>query len=209
LKGHLRSARLGAEIAPHYLLNYYKINTIEPRLIDDDYTGVSTSMSKSRSVRRNIMFIAIIILVVIADQLTKQWIRTHIAVGESIPESGFFRLTHGQNTGAVFGIFQGNNIILTMLVIIEAILILAAYFLVRSRYRFLDTRLNILSLGLIMGGLLGNLIDRIHLGAVTDFISIGPWPDFNLADSSGVVGVILLSISFLLFSRKVGPRDQH
>jgi signal peptidase II len=85
------------------------------------------------------MFIATIFLVVVADQLTKLWIRTHIEVGESIPDAGFFRLTHGQNTGAVFGIFQGNNTILTALVIIEAVLILAAYFLVRSRYTFLDT----------------------------------------------------------------------
>jgi signal peptidase II len=140
-------------------------------------------------------------LIAIADQLIKFWIRTRLILGQSLPETGFFRLTHGQNTGAVFGIFQGNNDIITILVIIVAIIILVYFFFFRVRYPFLDTRLNTISLGLIFGGLSGNLIDRIRLGYVTDFISIGPWPDFNLADSSDVIGVIMLAFSILVVSR--------
>ncbi len=122
-------------------------------------------------------------------------------MGQSVSESGFFRLTYGQNTGAVFGIFQGNNIALTILVSIEAIFILVYYFFFRVRYPFLNTHLNTISVGLILGGVFGNLIDRIHLGYVTDFIGIRPWPDFNLADSSGVIGVILFAFSILMISR--------
>lgn len=155
----------------------------------------------SSSIKRSLLFFTVAFLIIIADQLSKLWIRTHLTLGQSLPEIGFFRLTYGQNTGAVFGIFQGNNDILTILVVIEAIIILIYFFFFQVRYPFLDTRLNTVSLGLILGGLFGNLIDRIRLGYVIDFISIGPWPDFNIADSSGVIGVIILAFSILMVSR--------
>ena len=155
----------------------------------------------SSSAQRILLFFTVVFPIVVADQLSKLWIRTHLTLGESLPETGFFRLTHGQNTGAVFGIFQGNNDILTILVIIEAIIILGCFFFFRARYSFLDTRLNTVSLGLILGGLFGNLIDRIRLGYVTDFIGVGRWPDFNVADSSGVIAAIMLAFPILMFSR--------
>ena len=155
----------------------------------------------SSSAKQILLFFTVVFLITIADQLSKLWIRTHLTPGESLQETGFFRLTYGQNTGAVFGIFQGSNDILTILVIIEAIIILVCFFFFRARYPFLNTRLNTVSLGLILGGLWGNLIDRIRLGYVTDFIGVGPWPDFNVADSSGVIGVIIFAFSILVFSR--------
>jgi len=142
-----------------------------------------------------------VFLITIADQLSKLWIRTLLILGQSLPETGFFRLTHVQNTGAVFGMFQGNNDIIAVIVIIEAIIFLVCFLYFRVRYPFLDTRLNTVSLSLILGGLFGNLIDRIRLGYVTDFISVGPWPDFNVADSSGVIGVVILASSILVVSR--------
>ncbi|MFC2034613.1 signal peptidase II [Chloroflexota bacterium] len=157
--------------------------------------------------KRNLIFFSIVFLTTIADQLSKLWIRTHIISGQSLPETGFFRLTHGQNTGAIFGIFQGNNNTLTILVIIVTVSILTYFFFVRDRYPFLNTRLNTIASGLILGGMVGNLIDRIHLGYVTDFISIGSWPDFNLADSSGVVGVIIFTFSILPIFRNTSFKD--
>jgi signal peptidase II len=151
--------------------------------------------------KRILLFFTVAFLITITDQFSKLWIRNHLILGQSLPETGFFRLTYGQNTGAVFGIFQGNNDILTIFVIIEAIIILVYFLFFRARYPFLDTRLNTVSLGLILGGLFGNLIDRIRLGFVTDFISVGSWPDFNVADSSGVIGVIMLAFSILVVSR--------
>jgi signal peptidase II len=152
------------------------------------------------SAKQSLILLSIVLLITIVDQSSKLWIRTHLLLGQSLPETGFFRFTNGRNTGAVFGLFQGNNETLTILVIIEAILILIYFFFVRGRYPFLNTRLNMISLGLILGGLVGNLIDRIHLGYVVDFISVGPWPDFNIADSSSVIGVIIFVYSILLIS---------
>jgi len=77
-----------------------------------------------------------------------------------------------------------NNDILIILVVIEAIIILVCFSFFRARYPFLDTRLNTVSLGLILGGLFGNLIDRIRLGYMNDFIGIRPWQDFNIVDST-------------------------
>ena len=152
---------------------------------------------------RNILFFSIVFLIAVADQASKLWIRTHLLLGQSIPETGFFRLTYGQNTGAIFGMFQGNSDTFIILAIIVAILVLVYFFLARKRYPFLDTRLNTMASGLVLGGIVGNLIDRIQLGYVTDFISVGPWPDFNIADSSGVVGVVLFTYSILLVSRDI------
>jgi signal peptidase II len=156
---------------------------------------------ESSSAKRTIIFFIIVFLIAIADQLSKLWITTHLTLGQSLPETGFFRLNYVQNTGAVFGLFHGNNAAITVLVIIEGILILLFFFVILGRYPFLNTRLNTISSGLILGGLIGNLIDRIRVGYVTDFIRVGPWPNFNLADSSGVIGVFLLAFSILLLSR--------
>lgn len=149
----------------------------------------------------NIIFAVIILLVVAADQLSKFWIRTHLALDQSIPSSGFFRLTHAQNTGAAFSIFYGKSDILTVVSIIGIILLLIYFFVAYRRFPYLDTWVNKVSLSLIFSGTLGNLIDRIHFGRVTDFIDVGPWPVFNIADSSIVVGVIIFALSILLSSQ--------
>ena len=75
-------------------------------------------------------------------------------------------------------------------------------FVVYRHFPFLDTRMNKISLALILGGTAGNLIDRIHLGHVTDFMQISPWPIFNVADSSTVVGVIIFALSIVLAAQR-------
>jgi len=124
--------------------------------------------------------------------------------GQSIPESGFFRLTYAQNTGAAFSIFHGYSDILAVIASLGVILILVYIFVLHRHFPFLDTRLNKIALGMILGGTIGNLIDRIALGRVTDFIDVGPWPIFNIADSSLVVGVIVFALSILFASRESG-----
>ncbi len=135
------------------------------------------------------------LLVVAADQLSKLWIRSNLASGESLPETGLFRLTRIHNTGAAFGIFQGQSLPLTIVAIVGIIVILLFALYFSRRFLFLDNRLSKLALGLVLGGTIGNLIDRLRLGYITDFIDIGIWPAFNLADSSIVVGVILFAYS--------------
>jgi len=151
--------------------------------------------------KRSLLSFVIILLVIAADQVSKFLIRSNFYLGQSLPENSFFSITYVQNTGAVFGVFQGNNRILMLVVIIEAFLILFCYAVARLRYHEWDTTFISVVFGLIMGGLIGNLIDRINLGFVTDFISVGPWPVFNIADSAGVVGVILLIINILFMKR--------
>jgi len=149
--------------------------------------------------RRNVVLFLTTILIVAADQLSKIWIRSTLAVGESLPEAGFFQLTRIHNTGAAFGLFQGHSFALTIVALVGiAVLLFYALFVYR-RFPFLDNMPNRVALGLILGGTVGNLIDRLNpnLGGVTDFISIGIWPAFNIADSAVTVGAILFAYSLL------------
>jgi signal peptidase II len=149
----------------------------------------------------NSLFFAIAIVLAAIDQLSKWWIQTNLEPGQSIPETGFFRLTYAQNTGASFSIFTGRNSILIVAAFIGIIFLLICYFYIFRRYSFLDTWLNKISLAIILGGTIGNLLDRIRLGYVRDFIDWGPWPIFNVADSCTVVGVILFAFSLLFLTR--------
>ena len=147
--------------------------------------------------RGNVVFFLTALLLVVADQLSKLWIRSNLAIGGSLFEVGFFRLTRVHNTGAVFGLFQGQSFLLTIIALVGvAALVLYAIFFHRTLL-FLNNRLGKLALGLVLGGTVGNLIDRIHLGYVTDFIDFNLWPAFNIADSAIVVGTIILAY-FLL-----------
>ncbi len=157
--------------------------------------------------RRNVAFFLTALLVVVADQLTKLWVRSNLLVGQSLFEVGIFQIIRfPPNTGAAFGLFQGQTFVLTIVGIVGiAFLLFYALFIYR-RYPLLDNLLGRIALGLILGGTIGNLIDRLRyllhqLGGVTDFISIGWWPAFNLADSAIVVGVILFAYSLLPLAR--------
>ena len=150
---------------------------------------------------RNAVFFLTALLVVAADQLSKIWIRSNLATGESLPETGFFRLTHVQNTGAAFGLFQGQSFPLTIVALIGVVVLLLFVLFIYHRFPFLDSRLGKPALGLVLGGTAGNLIDRLNLGYVTDFIDIGIWPAFNIADSAITVGVILFAYSLLFLTR--------
>jgi signal peptidase II len=150
---------------------------------------------------RNLVLPLTALLIVIADQLSKLWISTNLAVGESLPELDFPHLTHVQNTGAAFGLFRGQVFPLTIVALVGVAVILVYAFIIYRRYPFWGNRLVWVGLGLVFGGTVGNLIDRLHLGYVTDFIDFGFWPAFNLADSAVVVGVIIFAYSLLPLTR--------
>ena len=135
-----------------------------------------------------------------ADQLTKFLIRSNMRIGESWPEEGFLRLTHGTNTGSAFGLFQDQTLLLTIASVV-AIVFVFLFYRTDGGYTWLSW----LTFGLILGGASGNLIDRLVAGRVTDFIDVGPWPIFNIADSSIVVGITLLCASMIL--RRDKPAD--
>jgi signal peptidase II len=139
------------------------------------------------------------LFVLVADQLSKLWI-TPYAEGQVIFESGIFRILHVTNTGAAFGLFQDKSFFLTIVSFAGVALILTIAFL-SHRLSFLNTLAEKLALGLVLGGTLGNLTDRLRLGHVTDFISVGIWPTFNVADSAVTCGVVLFAYLFLFSNR--------
>ncbi len=147
--------------------------------------------------RNVVFFFTTALLLMTADQLSKLWIRSNLAIGESLFEVGFFRLTRVHNTGAAFGLFQGQSFILTIIALVGVATLLLYVLFSHHRFPFLDNKLGKLALSLVLGGTVGNLIDRIYLGSVTDFIVVSVWPAFNIADSAIVVGVIILAYSLI------------
>ena len=148
--------------------------------------------------RHLITILVISLLIVISDQISKHAVRHSFALGESKAViTSFFDLTYVRNTGAVWGCLEHQNEWLA--VVSVAVLILTALF----HDYFVGGRM-ILSaaLGCITGGIIGNLIDRIKLGWVTDFLDFywntWHWPSFNVADSAICVGVGLYLLASLL-----------
>ena len=146
---------------------------------------------------RNVVFFLTGLLIAVADQLSKAWVRTNLAEGQSLFDIGFLRVTHVHNTGAAFGLFKDQSFALTIVALV-GITALLVYALVIHRYfPWLNSMLGRSALGLILGGTVGNLIDRFRFGYVTDFIDFGFWPTFNIADSAVTVGVIIFAYSIL------------
>jgi len=142
----------------------------------------------------------ITICITVLDQATKLWVRADFALGESrevIP--GFFHFTHLQNPGAAWGMFGGHNTVLTVL----SIVMLAVIFIFRRSF-LSDTWEHRIALGLMAGGILGNLMDRVRFGYVVDFLDFNifgyPWPVFNVADSAICVGVGIYIVSSIWLS---------
>jgi len=141
----------------------------------------------------NFVFALSAVIILLLDQYTKYWIKANLPASSSLEViPNIFYITHVKNTGAAFGLFQDGTKILTIISIIAIILIVVIKIMLRFNSYFFNV-----SLGLILGGALGNLVDRFFIGEVTDFLHFVYWPVFNVADSSIVVGFIIVII--LLF----------
>lgn len=136
------------------------------------------------------------------DQGSKYLVSARLAPGESIPAQGLARITYVFNTGSAFGFFPGQTLFLTFASLIGVVVLLLFY-----RSHILREWPLRLSIALMLGGALGNLVDRVRLGYVVDFIDVGWWPVFNLADSSIVIGIMLLAFVFLT-GQGTGPRGR-
>ncbi len=154
-------------------------------------SGVA-GLSKPPAWYRDRLLLGTLALALLADQVTKELVRRWMEVGEAIPREGLVRLEYVVNTGSAFGLFQGQTLFLVVASLAGVVLLAVFY---RSHARLsLGLRLGI---GLMLGGALGNLTDRLLLGGVTDFIAVGWWPNFNLADSSIVVGMAIVGLALL------------
>lgn len=148
------------------------------------------------------------LLVIIADQATKVAIVANFPRGEQTDVLGsVLRLGHARNSGAVFGILRDSGSWFAVFSLVAAAVIAVVIYLARNSSGLIKV-----ALGLVLGGALGNLVDRIRLGAVVDFIDIGVnelrWPSFNIADLAITVGVITLIVSCLRPGRKCGCESE-
>jgi signal peptidase II len=133
-------------------------------------------------VRAGLVMVAVIVL----DQVTKAIVRSNVAVGDRDGVFPAVEIVHVRNEGVAFSRFSGGGTLVAVIVG-GALLALVAYFVTH-----LDKPLVWLPTGMLLGGALGNVIDRIRDGAVTDFIKLPGWPAFNVADISITFGVLVL-----------------
>lgn len=139
----------------------------------------------------NLIFATTSVVLVTIDQVSKYLVRIYLKGKSLVIIKSFLSLTFVRNEGAVFGLFQGTRFVLILLSLIALAIILLIFKKVKFSLTF------VFALSLVFAGVLGNLIDRIFLGYVTDFINIGKWPVFNVADTSIDFGIVLLIISVL------------
>lgn len=150
--------------------------------------------------KKNVVLTAIVAILVLAiDQLAKYLVAANLALGETwSPLPGplpLVQIVHAYNTGAAFGLFKDMNIVF----VIVAIIVSTAIIIYARKLRA-DQRLLALALGLMLGGSLGNLVDRLRVGKVLDFFDIGLGAlrnASNVADWAIVLGVILLAVAML------------
>ncbi|HRC62445.1 MAG TPA: signal peptidase II [Dehalococcoidia bacterium] len=151
-------------------------------------------LAASRSERGHLVpYLFIVLAVIVADQLTKALVRGRLSEGEAWPsKDALLAISHVENSGAAFGIFQGGGAFLLGAAAVGVAAIIVYMLLAPPAQR-----LYVAALSLILGGAIGNLTDRLAKGTVTDFIDPTHYPAFNIADSAivcGVIAVVLLSL---------------
>ena len=142
--------------------------------------------------------LAIIFFLIFADQAVKLLVVSSMELGESIPVlTGFFHITYIENPGAAFGLFANQRLVF----IVAAVLVIVA---ASAIYRRLVTEKGFARWGvaLLLGGAAGNLIDRVRLGRVIDFLDFRIWPVFNIADIGICIGVALLMYTLICDKEK-------
>jgi signal peptidase II len=136
-----------------------------------------------------------------ADQLTKAIVTGELGLNEEAHVVGPFSIHHVQNSGIAFGFFSSATSLVILLTGVAVVWMI--YFFARSGSRHAVLPV---ALGLVIGGSVSNLIDRVRLGHVTDFLDFTYWPAFNLADTFIVVGVAILLLALVAVDRSSGPR---
>jgi signal peptidase II len=144
-----------------------------------------------RNQRHLIWALLLAAAVVVLDQASKAVIVAEINTGDLVNVIGPLDFTHSHNDGVAFGLAGGGGIFVILLAAV-ALVALGAFIASAP-----ESNLTWIAGGLILGGAAGNLIDRIRIGHVTDFILLPNWPAFNLADCAITIGVILLAVSLI------------
>lgn len=137
---------------------------------------------------------------VAADQLTKRIVTQTLPLDDSVHVAGPLSIHHVQNSGIAFGLFASATAVVTVVTGVAVVWMLVFFARSGSRHPVLPA-----ALGLLIGGSVSNLVDRIRLHHVTDFIDVRWWPAFNLADTFIVVGVAILLAALVAADRKPRP----
>ena len=169
----------------------------------DGLTPVSVAeRSLAASLPQWLGLVTVGVAALVADQLTKHLVASRLALDEDTRVLGPLSIHHVQNSGIAFGLFSSATPIVIVLTGLAVAWMLAFFARSGARHPLLPV-----SLGLVIGGSLSNLIDRVRLGHVTDFLDLRFWPAFNLADSFIVVGVAILLATLVAADREPrGPR---
>lgn len=140
--------------------------------------------------KKTVFVFSVAVIIIFLDQLTKQLVKANFQLNESLPIiKNILHFTYITNTGSAFGLFNGINFIF---VIFSIIVTLVIFYFIRKIKQ--NEKLIQFSVGLLLGGTIGNLIDRISYGYVIDFIDVRIWPVFNVADSAITISIILLIV---------------
>jgi signal peptidase II len=164
----------------------------------DALTPVSRATRSFAATRRQWLALAAIALAaVVGDQVTKHVVASNLRLGEGVHVVGPFSIRHVENSGIAFGLFSNATAAVIVVTAIAIAWMLVYFARSGARHPVLP-----IALGLVIGGSVSNLADRVRLGFVTDFLDFRYWPAFNLADSSIVIGVGILLAALLLAERE-------
>ena len=135
---------------------------------------------------RILLVAGVAVLVFAIDRVTKAWVSENIPLGTARPVVGdYVRIVHAQNSGAAFGLLPERTTLLSVLSVVAVLAIVYYYRQIASNSSLVSA-----TLGMQLGGAFGNLLDRLRLGSVVDFIDPMLWPAFNVADTGIVLGIL-------------------
>lgn len=161
---------------------------------------MSSEGSTNGGFTKAVILLLTALAVLVADQLTKALVVANLAIGEKARLLGdLVQVWHAQNRGAAFSLFQGGTVLFLIVSVLSIGMVAYFHRNLRERTPWLHV-----VLGIVLGGTLGNFLDRVRQGYVTDWVSVGigdtRWPTFNVADSSVVVGIGILVVYLFLTS---------
>jgi signal peptidase II len=152
--------------------------------------------------KRSLVVLLIVLAHVALDQLTKTWIRGY-PVNDIIGQFGFIIIRHIQNAGIGFGLFQGHTVPIMIIMGVGLLVLIGLLFWAYRRYPQFFNYWTLVAYSLIIGGTIGNLLDRVRqAGAVTDFIDPQIWPVFNVADMGISIGGVMLAVYIIRLAVK-------
>jgi signal peptidase II len=155
----------------------------------------------SRFIQNNVALVLISVAIIIVERIVKLYVVGNLRLGEAVPVIGnLLVITRSENIGAGFGILKGYNFVFLFAAFVVLLLIIYFYNMI------IHDRLLTLAFSFILGGTVGNMIDRIFYGYVIDYISLSFWPTFNISDAALTVGAVLLIVYMCMWEKN--PKEE-